>query len=878
MKYFFSIISFFSSKNKVERNNTNEEVERNNNTNEEVEKTNEESIITYKTHIQDYGWSEYVNNGEILGTGGSSKRIEAIKIKLNLVKNNIKYQVHVQDYGWMEWKNNGEMAGTNGENKRIEAIKIQLENTDLYTVKYRTYVEDSGWTEWKYDGEVSGTTGENKKIEAIQIKMVKNPNVKVDYQYNEDNNTETVIITSDKELSEIDDKNWKISEDKLRYYKVYDVNDIYNVVVQDIDGIKKKIEISVDKIIEPISMVKYYSHIQDYGWEEKYSKIDGDISGTEKNNKRLEAIRISLGTSEELNNEADLQYKVYIQNSGWQSWKKNGELAGTTGEYKKIEAIKIQLDKVEGYTVEYRVYIKDYGWQKWKENGEISGILNKNTEIQAIQIKIVKKEERIREPFVEYKAHVQNIGWQSEVKEEKEAGTTGKSLGIEAIRINLKGIEEDANVQYQVHVSDVGWQNWVSNNEEAGTTGKGRSLEAIKIKLENLEDYSIEYRVHISGYGWQKWRKNGELAGTTGLSKKIEAIQIRIVYKGTEEQEPELIYKSHIQDIGWQDDRTEGFVSGTEGKSKRIEAIKISLTDSNAKVLYRTHVQNIGWQNWTSNGSLAGTTGQSKRIEAIQIKLEGLDDYTVEYQVHIQDYGWSDWMIDGEIAGTLGESKRIEAIKIKLVPKYYRQYLGIDVSEFNGTINWQSVKNSGIQFAMIRCGYRGYRTGKIVEDSQFRNNIIGASKNGIKVGLYFFSQATSIAEGVEEANYTIDLARKYDVTYPIAIDSEMSGSENNDGRADGLNQAVRTNGIVAFCNQVKNNGYIPMVYASRDWLYNNLQVDRILSYETWLAHYTGNPNIKSNYKYNYTMWQYTSSGSVSGINGRVDMNVGYKKY
>ena len=180
---------------------------------------------------------------------------------------------------------------------------------------------------------------------------------------------------------------------------------------------------------------------------------------------------------------------------------------------------------------------------------------------------------------------------------------------------------------------------------------------------------------------------------------------------------------------------------------------------------------------------------------------------------------------------------------------------------------------------MIRCAYRGYRTGRIVTDSLFDYNIRNASAVGIKVGIYFFSQATSIAEAVEEANYAVNLARKYGcVTYPIVIDTESSGADNNDGRADGMGTALRTNVVAAFCNQVRNCGYEPMVYASRDWLYNKLEVNRLLNYETWLAHYTGSPNVISNYRYSYTMWQYTSSGSIPGISGKVDLNVGYKKY
>lgn len=180
---------------------------------------------------------------------------------------------------------------------------------------------------------------------------------------------------------------------------------------------------------------------------------------------------------------------------------------------------------------------------------------------------------------------------------------------------------------------------------------------------------------------------------------------------------------------------------------------------------------------------------------------------------------------------------------------------------------------------MIRCGYRGYRNPRIVMDSKFDENIRNASAVGIKVGIYFFSQAVSISEAVEEANYAVNLAKKYNcVTYPIAIDTESSGADNHDGRADVIGTALRTNVIAAFCNQVSNLGYKPMIYASRDWLYYNLEITRLLSYETWLAHYTGSPSIKSNYRYNYTMWQYTSSGSISGINSNVDMNIGYKKY
>ena len=835
--------------------------------------------VQYRTHVQYVGWQNYVQDGEMAGTKDQSLRLEAINLKLvNCPEENmgIKYQVHAQNYGWMDWKRNGEMAGTQDEGLRLEAIKIELENSENYSIMYRVHIQNIGWQDWKTDGEMAGTEGQALKLEAIEIKLVKKPKIEINYTYNKNSNTVTATIKSDKVLSGISDNSWNLSADKLSYSKQYDSNDIYNVTVTDIDGIENQVQININQVVEPISMIKYSSHIQLNGWEKTLSKRDGETSGTTDEGKRLEAIKISLGTSEKIPESASIKYQAHVQYYGWMDWVKDGEIAGTEGENKRLEAIKIELEGFEGYCVEYRVYVQDTGWQKWRSNGEIAGTTNEEKRIEAIQIKIVKEEEKTVEPRVEYQSYIQNSGWQEKVLENTITGKEESNKRIESLKIELNGVKEGSSITYRVYTNNL-WQDWKNSSEIAGTIGQ--SIEAIQINLENLEGYSIEYRVYISGYGWQKWRKNGETAGIVG--NNIEAIQIRIVYNTSETIEPEVSYQVHVQGNGWMKENVEDTIAGTTGEEKRIEAIKISLSDveANQRIKYRAHVEGIGWQPWVRNGATAGTTGQNKRIEAIQIELENMDKYTVEYQVHIQDYGWSNWMIDGETAGTTGQNKRIEAIRIRIVPKYYRTYKGIDVSEHNGLIDWQSVKNSGVQFAMIRCAYRGYGTGKIVTDAYFDYNIQNASAVGIQVGIYFFSQATSITEAVEEANYAISLAQKYNcVTYPIVIDTEYSGAPNNTGRADGLGVALRTNIIAAFCNQVEKLGYISMVYASRDWLYNNLEITRLSNYETWLAHYTNDPSKQSDYKYNYGIWQYTSSGSVPGISGRVDLNIGYKKY
>lgn len=192
--------------------------------------------------------------------------------------------------------------------------------------------------------------------------------------------------------------------------------------------------------------------------------------------------------------------------------------------------------------------------------------------------------------------------------------------------------------------------------------------------------------------------------------------------------------------------------------------------------------------------------------------------------------------------------------------------LGIDVSKWNGNIDWEAVKESGVRFVIIRCGYRGSKTGALVEDPYFRQNIKGATDAGLKVGIYFFTQAINQSEAVEEASMALSLVEGYELDYPIFIDTEGSG-----GRADSLDTATRTAVCEAFCETVEQAGYESGVYASREWFYNNVDDDVLADYTIWLAEYRKEPL----YTGRYDMWQYTSSGEINGIEGRVDLNLSY---
>lgn len=194
---------------------------------------------------------------------------------------------------------------------------------------------------------------------------------------------------------------------------------------------------------------------------------------------------------------------------------------------------------------------------------------------------------------------------------------------------------------------------------------------------------------------------------------------------------------------------------------------------------------------------------------------------------------------------------------------------GIDVSKWNGNIDWNSVKASGASYAIIRCGYRGSSTGALITDPKFAANISGANAAGLKVGVYFFTQAVNEKEAVEEASMVLDLVKKYKISYPIFLDVESSG-----GRADGIDKGTRTAVCKAFCATIQNSGYTAGVYANKTWLNSKIDAGALGSYKIWLAQYAAAPS----YNGRYNLWQYSSKGSVPGISGNVDLNLSYLGY
>jgi len=284
------------------------------------------------SHIQGTGWeTTWKKDGEISGTTDKSRRLEAIKLKVDATSltGGIQYRTYVEEIGWeTTWKKDGEISGTTGQAKRIEAIQIKLTGDieKYYDVYYRVYCQSYEWLGWARNGEIAGTEFLDKRIEAIQVRL---------------------IVKNAKEPG----------SRKNRYIRAVDV--------------------------------KYASHVQRYGWMD-YA-VSGEISGTTGQGLRVEGMTICLSGS---NVNGGIEYRTHIQGIGWESdFKHNGQLTGTQGQARRIEAIQIRLTgKVaDTYDIYYRVHCQNYGWLGWAKNGEYAGTQGFGKRMEAIEILLIPK-------------------------------------------------------------------------------------------------------------------------------------------------------------------------------------------------------------------------------------------------------------------------------------------------------------------------------------------------------------------------------------------------------------------------------------------------------------------------------------------------------
>ena len=383
--------------------------------------------VMYNTHIQNEGWEKDFSkkDGEMSGTSGKSLRLEAIKIKLDNLKDvSIKYQTHVQNIGWQDWKSDGQMSGTSGMSYRLEGIRIKLENTEKYSVMYRVHVQNIGWQDWKYDGEMAGTEGQSLRLEGIEIKIIDKVEKGKIY-------VDTVIPKTYYEENTVEISGWKmanVSDTKI------------NVKVDDKEDIIREENITYTIRQDVINSIEGYGTIKENpnpGFDFKIN-IKALVAGEHtlkivlltKEGKELEKYTRKFMIDKDIH----IKYSTHIQNEGWQNWKQDAVTAGTLGQSLRLEALKIEgINLPKGVIIKYQAHIQNIGWQEWKTNGELSG-------------------------------------------------TSGKSLRLEGIKIKLEGTE-DYSIMYRTHVQNVGWQDWCYDGETSGTFGKSLRLEAIEIKI-----------------------------------------------------------------------------------------------------------------------------------------------------------------------------------------------------------------------------------------------------------------------------------------------------------------------------------------------------------------------------------------------------------
>jgi len=192
---------------------------------------------------------------------------------------------------------------------------------------------------------------------------------------------------------------------------------------------------------------------------------------------------------------------------------------------------------------------------------------------------------------------------------------------------------------------------------------------------------------------------------------------------------------------------------------------------------------------------------------------------------------------------------------------------GIDISAHQNTIDWKKVADAGVEFAIIRSAYRTYGGGELKADPKFKENIEGALANGIEVGVYVYSQAISVQEAIDEADFVLNQIKNYNITYPVVFDWEIVFDDA--ARTDKVSVETLTDSSISFCERIKGAGYRPMIYQNKRTSLLKLDLPRLQDYDFWLAEWNDGPT----YYYNYQMWQYTEKGKIPGIEGNVDLNM-----
>lgn len=760
----------------------------------------------------------------------------------------ISYNTHVQTYGWLDWAQNGATSGTTGQAKRLEAIQIKTSAPATEGgIRYRTHVQTYGWLDWAENGATSGTTGQAKRLEAIQIELTGNLASQYDVYYR----------------THVQTYGW------LGWAK--------NGAPSGSAGYAKRLE-SIQIVLVPkggaapgstadayrelAPSVKYSTYLSGT-WQGTVS--DNALSGSVGNAVPIEAMRISLQKGANSLGDSSIEYRTHLQTYGWQNWASNGAISGKPGSGKRIEAIQIRLKGAlaSEYDIYYRTHVQTYGWLDWACNGQPAGTAGYAKRIEALQVVLVKKggaaPGNTAVPYRElpasviYQTYISNK-WLSNTANGASNGITNQGKISEGIRVSLKpGAQalDGSSVSYRTYLQTYGWQNWVSNGATSGKVGSGKRMEAIQITLTGpaVYEYDIYYRSYVSGFGWLGWAKNGEYSGTADYAKAIEAVQIQLVEDGgAAPGSTENAFREYVPSTPMQVTFSASGLSNFGGLLSIEPNKNVTLTAE------------------ASGG--AGTYSYRYRAELIGGAAQTIQDYTTSssctwsakvpgrYKMHVD-------------VKDAGGTVKTASFQMSV------GYSGIDVSVWQGAVDWNKVKAAGIDFAIIRASF-GWEDADSQTDKQLVRNVQMAKQAGLPFGLYHYSYADTVEQAKQEAYMLLEILQKNeitpaDVTYPIAFDIEELD------RLSVSQKRLNTDMINAFCNIIRDAGYLPMVYASKATIQSYMYYDEIKANNIWMAAWTSTPNDTSIFDDcpSIDLWQYSDVGTVDGIDGAVDLNICY---
>lgn len=594
-------------------------------------------------------------------------------------------------------------------------------------------------------------------------------------------------------------------------------------------------------------------------------------------------------------------------------------ITATSGKGKKVE-VKIKADlrvQYPGIHVSYSLKPQSKSWTSYYSDGKSVGYAGKGRKIEALKIKL---ENNPYSGSIVYRTYSQNKGWPVSKTNNAVSGFSGSGLRIETMYVRLTGeLQEHYDVYYRVYVQKLGWLGWARNAELAGSSGYGYRIEDIQVKLvvkgttfseygkkychssksdgvyQPLKNESkVAYRVKLQKVGWQSYKAEGVTADNLGKGYRIEGIRIKLHhprYAGNIE------YRTYIQGKGWESYKKNNALAGPN-KALRTEAIMIKLSGEIVNyydVYYRVKVQNLGWLGWARNGEKAGSEGYNFRMEGIQIKLvekgSTLKEYgekatyfnkkTGSYTPNNGDAVKGTWQVingktyfiykDGTKAKYL---VKIAGIRYEFSKDGELQHSNVkhiaDISVHNtehGKIDFDKLWASGeIDGLIFRISYN------IRMDTQFKNYLAEAKRLGIPYSVYIFSTAENTSEAKQEAQQIISWYKenKLSTQYGVFYDLESWYHVSTGHSSNGISVTMYDNIIKTFVTELSNAGIKASVYASKNYAetrfgnYGRSQVG-------WIAQY----NSTCGYKGTYKGWQYTSTGTLPGITGNVDLSVFY---